>query len=171
VLAQLIRNLAPGQAPVVRIGGDSTDWTWWPVPGVRPAPGLTYRLSPRWIARARALAVSTGARLILGINLQADDTAIAAAEARHLVDGIGRGRIEALEVGNEPELYSALPWYHTRAGVPAFGRPLSYEPTDYATEFGSFARVLPPIPLAGPSTGSNAWIAGLSSRPTRRSGW
>src|SRR5258708_2274655 len=31
VFLQLMRNLAPGQHPVVRIGGDSTDWTWWPV--------------------------------------------------------------------------------------------------------------------------------------------
>ena len=30
VLVRLIRNLAPGQAPVLRIGGDSTDRTWAP---------------------------------------------------------------------------------------------------------------------------------------------
>ena len=39
VLAQLIRNLAPGQTPIVRIGGDSTDWTWWPARGLPPPPG------------------------------------------------------------------------------------------------------------------------------------
>ena len=32
VLVQLIRDLTPGQRPVLRIGGDTTDWTWWPVP-------------------------------------------------------------------------------------------------------------------------------------------
>src|SRR5947209_20501175 len=31
VFLQLIRNLTPDQAPVLRIGGDSTDRTWWPV--------------------------------------------------------------------------------------------------------------------------------------------
>jgi len=161
VLAQLIRNLAPGQTPVVRIGGDSTDWTWWPDRRVRPPRGVTYSLSPDWIGGARTLAVSAGARLILGVNLEADNSALAASEARHLVNGIGRGRIEALEVGNEPELYDALPWYHTHPGVPAFGRPASYNLTDYAQEFGRFARVLPPVALAGPSTGSTTWIAGL----------
>ena len=30
VLEQLIRNLAP-QRPVLRIGGSTTDWTWWPI--------------------------------------------------------------------------------------------------------------------------------------------
>ena len=37
VFLQLIRNLNPGQLPVLRIGGDSTDWTWWPVVGDEPA--------------------------------------------------------------------------------------------------------------------------------------
>jgi hypothetical protein len=159
VLAQLIRNLAPGQTPVVRIGGDSTDWTWWPVPGTRRPPGVTYGLSPAWIARARALAESTGARLILGINLESGSTAIAATEARHLVNGIGRRHIEALEIGNEPELYNALPWYHTAGGLPVFGRPATYAPADYAAEFAGVARALPAVPLAGPSTGSSAWLS------------
>ena len=39
VFEQLIRNLAPGARPVLRLGGDSTDWTWWPVPGLRKPPG------------------------------------------------------------------------------------------------------------------------------------
>ena len=41
---QLIRNLAPGQAPDLRIGGDTTDWTWWPVPGVAKPGGIRYSL-------------------------------------------------------------------------------------------------------------------------------
>lgn len=161
VLAQLIRNLAPGQTPVIRIGGDSTDWTWWPVPGLRRPGGIIDSLSPAWTAQARALAVSAGARLILGVNLEADNTIITSSEARHLVDGIGRRRIQALELGNEPELYNALPWYHTQNGVPVFGRPASYGFADYVTESKRFSRVLPALPLAGPSTGSEMWISGL----------
>ena len=53
MLAQLIRNLAPGQTPIVRIGGDSTDWTWWPVRGSAAAAGVSLGLSPAWIVRAR----------------------------------------------------------------------------------------------------------------------
>ena len=161
VLAQLIRNLAPGQTPIVRIGGDSTDWSWWPVRGMRRPRGVSFSLSAKWLASARALAVSAGARLILGINLEENSPVIASGEARHLVEGIGRGRIEALEIGNEPELYNALPWYHTQSGAPAFGRPLSYSLPDYASEFARVAHVLPSVPLAGPSTGSPTWIAGL----------
>ena len=43
VFVQLIRNLNPGQAPVLRIGGDTTDWTWWPVPGLSKPPGSPTR--------------------------------------------------------------------------------------------------------------------------------
>ncbi|HTU88435.1 MAG TPA: hypothetical protein VMF57_22840, partial [Solirubrobacteraceae bacterium] len=39
VFVQLIRNLAPGEAPVVRIGGNSSDATWLPAAGVHPTPG------------------------------------------------------------------------------------------------------------------------------------
>src|SRR5437764_309217 len=31
VLLSLLRGLAPGQGPVLRIGGNSTDQTWWPL--------------------------------------------------------------------------------------------------------------------------------------------
>ena len=31
VLVHLIEDTAPAQSPVLRIGGDSTDWSWWPV--------------------------------------------------------------------------------------------------------------------------------------------
>ena len=69
---------------------------------------MTYALTPGWTAVTRALARALGARLILGINLEADSTAVAGTEADALVAGIGRGRIEALELGNEPELYGSF---------------------------------------------------------------
>jgi hypothetical protein len=160
VLARLIRNLTPGQTPIVRIGGDSTDWTWWPIPGMARPPGVTNDLSPGWVASARTLAASAGSRLILGINLEAGSAALAAVEAGQLLAGIGRQRVEALEIGNEPQLYPILPWFHTPAGQPGFGRARSYALTDYAAEFARFERALPRIPLAGPSIG-HSWLSQL----------
>jgi len=40
VLVRLIRELTPGQHPVLRIGGDSTDWTWAPTQGLRRPGGI-----------------------------------------------------------------------------------------------------------------------------------
>src|ERR1700735_4640840 len=35
-LLGLLSGLTPGQAPVIRIGGDSTDGSWWPIRGTIP---------------------------------------------------------------------------------------------------------------------------------------
>lgn len=162
VLAQLIRNLAPGQTPVLRIGGDSTDWAWWPIPGITPPRGLSLKLTPQWMQQASTLAQSARARLILGVNLEADNPRIAAAEANEMVSAIGRRYIAALEIGNEPMLYPTLPWYHTASGQKVFGRAPSYDLNDYTEEFTRFAKVLPAVPLAGPAIG-HSWVPQLPS--------
>ena len=69
VFMQLIRNLALGQAPVLRIGGDSTDEAWWPVAGVAKPPFVSFTLTSAWMQDAAALAHALDAQLILGINL------------------------------------------------------------------------------------------------------
>ncbi len=114
VLVSLLRGLAPGQAPVVRIGGDSSDQTWWPMRGVIPPGGISYRLTKGWLRTTNAFADALGGKLILGVNLAAGRPAIAAAEARAFLQGIGRSRIQALEIGNEPDLYSMFAWYRNR---------------------------------------------------------
>jgi hypothetical protein len=48
---------------------------------VRPR-GVEYSISPRWLAVTRALADGIGARLILGVNLEANQSSIAVAEAK-----------------------------------------------------------------------------------------
>ncbi|MGH2892816.1 MAG: hypothetical protein ACRDPM_06040, partial [Solirubrobacteraceae bacterium] len=66
VLVQLIRNLTPSQAPVLRIGGNSTDVSYVAGPGVRPLPYQGYELTPGWMATTGALAKALGARMIMG---------------------------------------------------------------------------------------------------------
>ena len=158
VLAQLIRDVAPGQAPVLRIGGNSTDYAWWPIPGVTPSPGITYTLTKSWLATTRALALATGAKLILGVNLKLDSPAEAAAEAHAYRTGIGTKQIEALEIGNEPELYKMFPYYE-EGGEPVFARPPTYDFAAYAQDLGQVATQVPGFALAGPATGSSSWLA------------
>jgi hypothetical protein len=55
VFVQLVRNLAPGQEPVLRIGGDSADRTWWPTSAVQRPAGVTFaRADPRGAPDPRA---------------------------------------------------------------------------------------------------------------------
>jgi hypothetical protein len=160
VFVRLLRNLTPGQTPVLRIGGDSTDWTWWPVPKMRRPPGVTYAITPDWLAVARALAHATGAHYIFGINLEADSAKLERAEAHALVAGVGRRYVTALELGNEPELYSKLGWYRSgNSYIP--GRPANYDFSGFTREFTRFRKEFSSVPLAGPSTGSYWWLTHL----------
>jgi hypothetical protein len=158
VFVQLIRNLTPGQSPSLRIGGDSTDWAWWPVPGLAKPGGVRITLTPQWMAVTRALASTLNARLIMGIDLEADSRRLAAAEAQAFERGLGKGLIQALEPGNEPELYPVFAWYVARGGQKVTGRRPGYDFNSFIGDFSSFARALPG-PLAGPATGAPKWMA------------
>jgi len=161
VLLSLIRQLNPGQAPLLRIGGNSTDETWWPQPGLLAPEPVSYPLSADWLAVAHALAVRLRARLILGINLEANSTALAADEARALLWGIGRGSIAALEVGNEPDLFGRAVWARNRNGRVIRGRARAWSFADYLRAFARWRAALPPLPLAGPAFATVGWMRDL----------
>ena len=159
VFVQLVRSLAPGQSPVLRLGGDSTDWTWWPVPHMAQSLGIKYTLNSTWLHVASALAKTLDARLLLGINFEADSAKIAGAEARALIGGLGPARIEALELGNEPELYGSFPWYKLPNGEHVRGRPRTYSYSDFIQDFAAISKAIPSrVTLAGPSMGAPSWI-------------
>jgi hypothetical protein len=159
---QMIRNLDPGQAPVLRFGGDSTDWSWWPVPKTAEPPGVKITLGPQTAAVLRAMSAALGAKLILGIQFEADSRKVAAYEANELLDGIGSQYVAGLELGNEPEVYGALGWYASKTGAPVLGRPRSYNAKAYLPDFKSIAAALPTtVPLAGPATGSLLYQAAV----------
>ncbi len=168
-LVALIRNLDPSGRPMLRIGGQSADRAWWPVPGMSKPRGVTYDLGTAWTTAARALARATDAKLLLGVNLEANRTRIDRVEATHLLRGIGRRYIAALQIGNEPDLYPAIPWYRLVGGRPApwyshagtlvFSRRFSYSPADFDAEFARTLRVLPQLPIAGPETSNPPWLS------------
>jgi hypothetical protein len=162
VFVRLVRALTPGQRPVLRIGGDSTDFTWYPVNGLPPQGGIRFTLNQRWFQVTKALTSALGARLLLGINFEADSSALASAEAQALVNNLGLDSIRALELGNEPELYSTFPWYRTADKQKVTGRSLSYDFTAFTSDFAAVASSLPELPLAGPTTGGPAWSSKLS---------
>ncbi len=164
VFLSLIRGLAPGgQSPVLRIGGESTDATWWPIRHQATPQGISYSLTSRWLAIVKALAINTGARMILGVNFAADRPDLAAAEARAYLAGVGLRHIEGVEVGNEPDNYGIFPWYRTENGRGrwVWARPSDYSLSDFITEFSRFRAALPRVPVIGPAFAELTWLNGL----------
>jgi hypothetical protein len=163
VLLNLLKGLAPDQQPIIRIGGNSTDGSWWPLKGVIPPGGIYYPITTGWLRTTKALAADLSAKLILGINLAAGRPAIAAAEGRAFMSGIGSKYIDALEIGNEPNLYPVFSWYKDRNGHVYRSRSRSYGLDDYIQQFKQWAKVLPNVALAGPAASNPKWMAKLSS--------
>jgi hypothetical protein len=162
VFLALVRNLSEGQSPVIRFGGDSTDWTWAPTPGVPRPPGIRYTLTPAWMAATHAAAQALDARIIAGVNFESDSPRIAAAESGALRRGIGRPYLAGLELGNEPEVYGALGWYEDPDGKPVPGRPRTYGFEPYLRDYARVSRALPRgVRLVGPASGAPRWLAGL----------
>jgi Glycosyl hydrolase family 79 C-terminal beta domain len=160
VFEQLIRNLDPGQKPMLRLGGDTGDWTWYPVPGMSRPIGVRYTLTNRWLAVMKSLAEAVNARMTLAVNLEVNSTRVAAAEARAFISGIGSPWLEALQLGNEPELYNVLAWFAVN-NVPHYGRPPSWDMPAFLSDYAKIAQAMPDFPLAGPEVGAPAWVDGI----------
>jgi hypothetical protein len=156
VFEALVRGLSPGQAPVLRIGGDSSDLAYVPAPGVT-APDFVgaYRLTNGWLATTAALAHALGARMTLGLNLAADEPTLDAAEARAYLHWFGRRSIAALEIGNEPNLYAQIPEFLLPDGHHVTARSPGFGPASYAREVTAVTAALPRTEpawsLAGPA--------------------
>ena len=161
VLIALLRGLAPVGRSVLRVGGNSTDQTWWPVRGVTSPGGVNYSLTHGWLRVARGLALATGSRLLLGVNLAANRPGLAAVEARALLDGIGRRNLTALEIGNEPDLYASNSALRDARGHVITPRGPAYGLPALISEFGRWRAALPRVPLAGPAWATLAWGGGL----------
>lgn len=163
VLIRLLRGLAPGQAPVLRIGGDSSDDTWWPIRGQIPPPGTNYALTPGWMRTTKALASHLGAHLILGLNMAGGRPAVAAQEARVMSQDIGRQYISDFELGNEPDVYALFPWFADRQGHVVYARPSTWNLEEFIGEYSHWRAVIPPVKLAGPAFAELDWIGGLGA--------
>jgi hypothetical protein len=163
VFEHLVAGLSPGQAPQLRIGGDSTDVSYVPAKGVKPPHYVAHKLTTPWLQTLAELDRALGAKLILGINLAADEPSLASAEAHAYVKALGgSSSIEALEIGNEPNLYSGVTAFPGLDGKPVAARPKGFDFSTYVRQFDTIAKALPPLKLAGP-----ALSAGLEAGPPK----
>jgi hypothetical protein len=153
---QLLKNLSPGAPPVLRIGGNSGDDSWWPIPGMKE-PNL-YALSPQWGDRVHALLSALGGKAIIGVNLEMGpkvDYRIAKVEVADFNRYVGPGLIDAFELGNEPEFFPLSVVQKGGRGhdtIAAYGKLFSH----VASELGG-------APLAGPGSVGPVWLNSLGT--------
>jgi hypothetical protein len=177
VLVQLIRNLTPHGHPMLRVGGVSADRSWWPIKGYRKPIGIWYDITPASAATLGALARAAQARLILGLNLEANRPKLVRVESHELVRRIGRRYIDSLQIGNEPNLYRTVPWYallngrpvpqYLDTGSPVYSRSPSWGPAQYGAEIARLLPTLPRLPISGPDAsgpdnGAAPWMGAFA---------
>jgi len=159
-LIQLCRTLGPG---VFRIGANNVDSTFFKREDVPPLESMQenrYVVDPRTIGPKSVdaffdFARAAGWKIIYGVNLGANDPAMAADEAAYAWK-VGAKEIIAIEIGNEPNLYPKGP---KREGI----RPNSWRYPQYKEEFTATYDAIKAkdakIPITGPAlTKSTNWM-------------
>jgi Glycosyl hydrolase family 79 C-terminal beta domain len=172
IFTQLLKNLAiyKNGWPMVRIGGNSTDESWWN-PTLRSRPlGIKNDITNNTLDNLTESTPTNGSRLILGLNLGQNNPALAKEFAQAAQAGIPSGKIDLFEVGNEPDIFASHPSYSdSLTGQTVFVRPSGYSFANYLGEFDTFATALEglsqPVPLGGPvfTTSVYGWMQYLPS--------
>jgi hypothetical protein len=168
-LVRLLQGLGTG---LLRISGDSVDRTQWLPSASAPAPWAAATLTPADLAHLAALTRASGWRAVLGLDLGHPIHAAAVEEARAATATLGAA-LAALEIGNEPDLYTRPPAepFRSQLGGSAL-RPPGWGLGAYEAESARLARALFEAglraPLWGPDTASSRWLSGYAS--DRRTG-
>jgi hypothetical protein len=143
IYRQLVKNLlAYGAGPlVIRMGGNSADTSGEPTAST--------------VGPMAEVAKDTGAKFTLGVNLGSDNVQLAVDQARNYASNMPPGSLEAIEIGNEPDLYS-------KNGL----RSSSYTFSGYFADFAKWRTQISPvlpqgIKLMGPSWGSTGSLPNL----------
>jgi hypothetical protein len=152
-LVTLMRLLGPG---VLRLGGNSLDYSWWTSSG-EPSPAWAKTvLGPQDLTALSELLAATGWRAILGVELSRFDPTRAANEAQAAKQVLG-SRLLGIELGNEPNAYAN-----------GYLRPRSYGASNYLEDVSAYTaairRAVPNVRLYGPDLSSHAtWLPAIAS--------
>jgi hypothetical protein len=154
-LVALMRLLGPG---VLRVGGNSLDYSWWTSDGEQPPAWATSVITPSNLVALRRLLVATDWRVVLGVDFGHFDPARAANEA-NIAERILGSHLLGIEIGNEPNGYRT-PSIDLRAET--------YNVSAYLNELSAYSAAIhassPAILLYGPElTAPNSWLTVIAS--------
>ena len=163
--AHVISMLRPrdGGPMLLRIGGKSADHALWE-PDIGTASSSrsqtklgrgVFILKPTWLPGLLQLVRREDLRVILDLNLAVHSTTMETAFAQGVRQGLPRGAIAGIEIGNEPDEYHYQPpLTHERVASTNRNTPLDwwqhYSPADYRRDYMTYARALKAsLPEAG----------------------
>jgi hypothetical protein len=170
-LVAYFRLLSP--RGVLRLGGNTSEFCWFKAHPSTPEPKLhvpegkldanwmphrLFAIPPTSIDALAGFLQATGWRLIYGVNFGNSTPERAADEAAYVAQKIG-DRIEFLQIGNEPDLY-------TKASNGT--RPAGWSFSDYVREWTSFAEAIaasvPNARFGGPDVAASSdWVTRFSA--------
>lgn len=133
-LAAYLDTLSPSS--VIRVGGNTVDETFWTSTGETAPSWSMGTITPSDLTALARLAKAGGWKIILGVNLKEYDPARAANEAEYAQQDLGSS-LEAVEIGNEPDLYSTYK-----------SNPAQY-PVDFAAYVSAIRKAAPGVPIEG----------------------
>ena len=133
-LAAYLDTLTPSS--VMRIGGNTVDETFWTSTGQSAPSWSIGTITPADLTALAGLAKTSGWKVILGVNMKEYDSARAANEAEYAQKDLGSS-LEAIEIGNEPDLYSQ---YESNPGQ---------FPTDFQSYATAIEQAAPGVPIEG----------------------
>ncbi len=120
----------------MRIGGNTVDQTFWTSSGETAPSWAIATITPADLTALAGLARASGWKVILGVNLKQYDPARAANEAQYAQTALGSS-LQAIEIGNEPDLYSQY----------------KSDPSQYLTDFAAYVSAIrqaaPGVPVEG----------------------
>ena len=133
-LAAYLDTLSPSS--VIRVGGNTVDETFWTSTGATAPSWSIGTITPADLTALGTLAKASGWKVILGVNLKEYNPASAANEAQFAQRDLGSS-LEAIEIGNEPDLYSQY----------------ESDPAQFPTDFQSYVTAIeasaPGVPIEG----------------------
>ena len=133
-LAGYLDTISPSS--VIRIGGNTVDETFWTSTGQSAPSWSIATITPADLTALAGLAHASGWKVILGVNLKQYNPAQAANEAQYAQAALGSS-LQAIEIGNEPDLYSQY----------------ESDPSQYLTDFAAYVSAIrqaaPGVPIEG----------------------
>ena len=160
-LMQLLGSFGNG-SPTLRIGGHSTDQSWWNPAGAPLPAGVITNITPAWIDGLAGAAAQAHTPVVLGLNLGIGNVANALEFAQVALGRLPAEAIRSFEIGNEPDLYTKPRTFHVGRRVLKRERHrASYDFDSYTQDLDPYIASLYPLgtPLAAGGFAGRDWTS------------